>query len=119
MVSKDGLARAGPRGAGTLAAGRPYFLTLLEPSQDDRTVALAATARAARTCGSAGCRGEDGHEPPHFDLWPTPATRDEQVKRAIDLSAVVLDDRRRADGAGWVVFADPEGNEFCIRTQCR
>jgi predicted enzyme related to lactoylglutathione lyase len=50
----------------------------------------------------------------HFDLWPTSATRDEQVQRAIDLGAVVLDDRRRADGAGWVVFADPEGNEFCI-----
>ena len=26
----------------------------------------------------------------------------------------VLDDRRRADGTGWVVFSDPEGNEFCI-----
>jgi Glyoxalase-like domain len=44
----------------------------------------------------------------HFDLWPTSATRDEQVQRAIDLGAVVLDDRRRADGAGWVVFADTE-----------
>jgi Glyoxalase-like domain len=42
----------------------------------------------------------------HFDLWPTSATRDEQVQRAIDLGAVVLHDRRRADGAGWVVFAD-------------
>jgi hypothetical protein len=27
---------------------------------------------------------------------------------------VVLDDFRRDDGTGWVVFADPEGNEFCI-----
>ena len=48
------------------------------------------------------------------DLWPTSAKRDEQVKRAIGLGAVVLDDRRREDGTGWVVFADPEGNEFCI-----
>jgi len=23
-------------------------------------------------------------------------------------------DRRRDDGSGWVVLADPEGNEFCI-----
>ena len=50
----------------------------------------------------------------NFDLWPTVAKRDEQVGRAIDLGAVVLDDRRRDDGTGWVVFADPEGNEFCI-----
>jgi predicted enzyme related to lactoylglutathione lyase len=50
----------------------------------------------------------------HFDLWPTSTKRDEQVARAIDLGAVVLDDRRREDGTGWVVFADPEGNEFCI-----
>lgn len=50
----------------------------------------------------------------HFDLWPTSTKRDEQVKRAIGLGAVVLDDRRRENGTGWVVFADPEGNEFCI-----
>jgi predicted enzyme related to lactoylglutathione lyase len=50
----------------------------------------------------------------HFDLWPTSTKRDEQIERATGLGAVVLDDRRRADGTGWVVFADPEGNEFCI-----
>lgn len=50
----------------------------------------------------------------HFDLWPTFTKRDEQVNRVIGLGAVVLDDRRRQDGTGWVVFADPEGNEFCI-----
>jgi predicted enzyme related to lactoylglutathione lyase len=50
----------------------------------------------------------------HFDLWPTATKRDEQVARAIGLGAVVLGDQRRADGTGWVVFADPEGNEFCI-----
>jgi len=50
----------------------------------------------------------------HLDLWPTSTKRDEQVERAIDLGAVVLDDWRREDGTGWVVFADPEGNEFCI-----
>ena len=50
----------------------------------------------------------------HFDLWPTSAGRDEQVERATGLGAVVLDDRRRGDGTGWVVFADLEGNEFCI-----
>jgi predicted enzyme related to lactoylglutathione lyase len=50
----------------------------------------------------------------HFDLWPTSTKRDEQVERAIGLGAVVLADQRQEDGTGWVVFADPEGNEFCI-----
>jgi hypothetical protein len=26
----------------------------------------------------------------------------------------VLADQRQADGTGWVVFADPDGNEFCL-----
>jgi predicted enzyme related to lactoylglutathione lyase len=50
----------------------------------------------------------------HFDLWPTSTKRDEQVARAAALGATVLDDRRQPDGKGWVVFADPEGNEFCV-----
>jgi predicted enzyme related to lactoylglutathione lyase len=50
----------------------------------------------------------------HFDLWPTSTRRDEQIERAIALGAMVLADQRRADGTGWVVFADPDGNEFCI-----
>jgi predicted enzyme related to lactoylglutathione lyase len=50
----------------------------------------------------------------HFDLWPTSAGRDQQIQRAIELGAPVLADMRREDGTGWVVFADPEGNEFCI-----
>jgi predicted enzyme related to lactoylglutathione lyase len=50
----------------------------------------------------------------HFDLWPTSTNRDIQIQRAIGLGAMVLDDRRRTDGTGWVVFADPGGNEFCI-----
>ena len=58
--------------------------------------------------------GETAKNRIHFDLWPTSTKRDEQIERAIGLGAVVLDDRRRADGTGWVVFADPDGNEFCI-----
>jgi hypothetical protein len=50
----------------------------------------------------------------HFDLWPTVATRDGQIQRALGLGATLLNDRRRPDGAGWAVLADPEGNEFCI-----
>jgi predicted enzyme related to lactoylglutathione lyase len=50
----------------------------------------------------------------HFDLWPTSTLRDEQIARATSLGARVLTDMRQPNGKGWVVFADPEGNEFCI-----
>lgn len=50
----------------------------------------------------------------HLDLLPVGTTRDAEVERALGLGARVLDDRREPDGRGWVVMADPEGNEFCI-----
>ena len=42
------------------------------------------------------------------------STRDLEVDRLLGLGASVLDDRRKPDGKGWVVMADPEGNEFCV-----
>jgi hypothetical protein len=50
----------------------------------------------------------------HFDLRPAEGTRDEELARLIDLGAKPVDDLRTADGGGWMVLADPEGNEFCI-----
>lgn len=50
----------------------------------------------------------------HLDLTPAEGTRDEELKRLLGLGARTVDDRRRTDGSGWVVLADPEGNEFCI-----
>ncbi len=50
----------------------------------------------------------------HFDLRPTDRTRDEEVQRVRGMGAVVVQDCRESDGRGWVVMADPEGNEFCI-----
>jgi len=50
----------------------------------------------------------------HFDVQPTDRTRDEEVERLIGIGASVVDDQRLPDGRGWVVMADPEGNEFCV-----
>ena len=50
----------------------------------------------------------------HLDLQATDSTRDDEVVRLVALGATVVADRRRPDGAGWVVMADPEGNEFCV-----
>ncbi|MEV0714844.1 VOC family protein [Asanoa sp. NPDC050611] len=40
--------------------------------------------------------------------------RDDDVARMLDLGATMLADHRRADGTGFVVLTDPEGNEFCV-----
>ncbi|MCS0637004.1 VOC family protein [Streptomyces sp. LP05-1] len=50
----------------------------------------------------------------HFDLEPTGRTRAEEVERALSLGARLIADRTRPDGGGWVVLADPEGNELCV-----
>jgi len=50
----------------------------------------------------------------HLDLKPAQGTRDQELERLLGLGAREVADRRRADGSGWVVLADPEGNEFCI-----
>ncbi|MCB5181432.1 VOC family protein [Streptomyces antimicrobicus] len=50
----------------------------------------------------------------HLDIQPVTGTRDEEVERLTGLGARIVDDQRRPDGLGWVVLADPEGNELCI-----
>jgi catechol 2,3-dioxygenase-like lactoylglutathione lyase family enzyme len=52
----------------------------------------------------------------HFDLRPREGTRDEELARLRELGATEVDDLRGkyGPGTGWVVLADPEGNEFCI-----
>jgi hypothetical protein len=52
----------------------------------------------------------------HFDLRPHSGTRDEEVDRVVGLGATEIDDQRDhyGPGVGWVVLADPEGNEFCM-----
>lgn len=50
----------------------------------------------------------------HIDVMPQEGTRDQAVERALVAGARRLADHREANGTGWVVLADPEGNEFCI-----
>ncbi len=50
----------------------------------------------------------------HFDVQPVSRTRDEEVEYLVSLGATVVADHRQPDGRGWVVMADPEGNEFCV-----
>jgi hypothetical protein len=55
----------------------------------------------------------------HLDLLPTHRSRDEEVDRLLGIGATLLEDHRKADGAGWVTLADPEGNEFCVERSLR
>jgi Glyoxalase-like domain len=52
----------------------------------------------------------------HFDLRPREGSRDDELARLLDHGATeVLDTRGKwGPGSGWMVLADPEGNEFCI-----
>ncbi len=52
----------------------------------------------------------------HMDVAPLDRTRDEEVERLTTLGARVLADHRTPEGRGWIVMADPEGNEFCVET---
>lgn len=51
----------------------------------------------------------------HLDLRPdADTTRDAEIERVLSLGASMVNDLRNDDGTGFVVLADPEGNEFCI-----
>ncbi|HWU22200.1 MAG TPA: VOC family protein [Nocardioides sp.] len=52
----------------------------------------------------------------HFDLRPRERSRDEEVAWVLEHGATQVEDHRGkyGPGTGWVVLADPEGNEFCI-----
>jgi Glyoxalase-like domain len=49
----------------------------------------------------------------HLDLTPE-TSRDEEVARLQGFGARVVERHVDAENKGWVVMADPEGNEFCI-----
>ena len=48
----------------------------------------------------------------HLDVMPADRTQDEEIDRLTGLGATIVSDRR--PDFGWVILADPEGNEFCV-----
>jgi glyoxalase superfamily protein len=48
----------------------------------------------------------------HLDIMPADRTQDEEITRLTGLGARILMDRRPE--FGWVLLADPEGNEFDV-----
>ncbi len=49
-----------------------------------------------------------------LDLTPQEGSRDEEVDRLLKMGATIAADHREADSEGWVLLADPEGNEFSV-----
>jgi predicted enzyme related to lactoylglutathione lyase len=49
----------------------------------------------------------------HLCLRPK-TSREEEVERLLRIGASFFADHRQPDGSGWVILADPEGNEFCV-----
>jgi len=54
----------------------------------------------------------------HICLRPTDRGRDQEIERILGLGATLVNDLRDGE-RGWVVLADPEGNEFCVLTPYR
>jgi predicted enzyme related to lactoylglutathione lyase len=50
----------------------------------------------------------------HLDLIPVEGDQEAELERLLGLGARIVDDRRELIPGGWVVMADPEGNEFCL-----
>lgn len=52
----------------------------------------------------------------HLDLRPRIGERDAEIERVRALGAEEVSDQRGiyGPGSGWTVFADPEGNLFCV-----
>lgn len=50
----------------------------------------------------------------HLDVVPPQGEQAAEIDRLAGLGARVVDDRRESTPGGWVVMADPEGNEFCV-----
>jgi glyoxalase superfamily protein len=48
----------------------------------------------------------------HLDIMPADRTQEEEITRLIRLGATIVGDRRPE--IGWVLMADPEGNEFDV-----
>jgi predicted enzyme related to lactoylglutathione lyase len=48
----------------------------------------------------------------HLDVIPGDGGQEHEIARLVELGACVVGGQPA--GAGWVIMADPEGNEFCV-----
>jgi catechol 2,3-dioxygenase-like lactoylglutathione lyase family enzyme len=75
---------------------------------------LIAPDRSLRLLFMTVPEGKTAKNRVHLDFAPTDRTRDAEVDRLLAIGAEIVADHREDGGAGWVILADPEGNEFCV-----
>jgi len=80
---------------------RLYFTTVPEPKQGKNRLHLDIVPL------DAGLSEEEQFEEEQSDDWQRA-----ELARLVSLGATVLPDQ--PPGVGWIVMADPEGNEFCL-----
>jgi predicted enzyme related to lactoylglutathione lyase len=112
-------------GSITFDCARPYELAQFwtevvgfpidaDSKPDDEEVALEPPAGHPMLLFIRVPEGKAAKNRIHLDIRPRELTRDAEVERLVGLGARQIDDRRTPEGLGWVVLADPEGNEFCV-----
>ena len=84
--------------------------------QDQETAIQSPQGGPKITWGGPPVRPKTGNNRLHFDLAP-PADGDQQaeVDRLVSLGATRIDIGQ--GDVGWVMMADPDGNEFCVLTR--
>ena len=82
-----------------------------EPGQADSAVGLPAEGRP-RLYFVKVPEGKTVKNRVHLDVMPSDRTQDEEIARLTGLGARIVEDRRPE--FGWVLLADPEGNEFDV-----
>lgn len=83
--------------------GNPFWLVGPPPDQEGLRLVFVPVAEEKRQKNRV-----------HVDLIPTDRSQAAELERLLTLGASVFDDRRQSPSGGWVVLADPEGNEFCL-----
>jgi len=81
------------------------------PGYDEAAVGVASEGRP-RLYFVAVPEGKTVKNRLHLDIVPDDRTQDEEIARLAGLGATVVSDQRPE--FGWVILADPEGNEFCV-----
>jgi hypothetical protein len=82
-------------------------------STDDEVLLVAPESAYPRLLFIRVPEGKTVKNRVHVDLEPD-LPRDEQVVGLLEMGATFVADHRGAEDKGWVVLADPEGNEFCV-----
>jgi predicted enzyme related to lactoylglutathione lyase len=104
-----------PRAVATFWSGATgYSLQEVDTPGNDYWVASSAGSTLPRLVFVSVPENKVVKNRVHLDLIPVGGDQEAELERLLGLGARIVDDRRELSPGGWVVMADPEGNEFCL-----